>query len=167
MKNNLLFEFTVSEKDNTVHVKREFAANLESVWKAWTNADILDKWWAPKPYRAETKQLDFREGGIWLYVMISPEDEKHWSKAEYKKIEDKKMFSWEDAFCDEDGKENPEMPGSSWTNIFTEHDGITTVDITINHEKPEDREAMLKMGFKEGFTMGLNNLEELLPTLGK
>jgi uncharacterized protein YndB with AHSA1/START domain len=57
-------------------VTREFDANSDLVWKAWTTAELLDQWWAPKPYRAETKSLDFREGGVWLYAMVSPENEK-------------------------------------------------------------------------------------------
>ncbi len=50
-------------------VVREFDAPLEQVWKAWTDKDILDKWWAPKPWKAKTKSMDFREGGAWLYSM--------------------------------------------------------------------------------------------------
>ncbi|MFN5417545.1 MAG: SRPBCC domain-containing protein, partial [Flavobacteriia bacterium] len=64
---NLAFDFTINKENNTVMVKREFAANLELVWEAWTNPEILDLWWAPKPYKTETKSMDFREGGRWLY----------------------------------------------------------------------------------------------------
>ncbi len=49
-------------------VVREFDAPLEEVWKAWTDSNILDKWWAPKPWKAKTKTMDFREGGLWLTV---------------------------------------------------------------------------------------------------
>ena len=51
-------------------VVREFDAPLEEVWKAWTEKDLLDQWWAPKPWKAKTKTMDFREGGIWLYSMV-------------------------------------------------------------------------------------------------
>ena len=162
MKNNLLFSFTVNEDNNTVNVQREFPADLETVWDAWTKAGILDQWWAPKPWRAQTKQFDFREGGTWLYAMIGPENEKHWAKAIFEKIKDKRFISWADAFCDEDGNENTEMPGSFWTIIFSEESGNAMVDVTIQHESSADMEGQLNMGFKEGFTMGLNNLEEML-----
>jgi uncharacterized protein YndB with AHSA1/START domain len=99
---------------------------------------------------------------MWLYAMIGPENEKHWSKAEYEKIKEKRILSWADAFCDEDGVENPEMPNSFWTIIFSEENGNTMVDITIQHESSADMEGQLNMGFQEGFTMGLNNLEEML-----
>ena len=83
LNSNLQFDFIVNKENNTVNVKREFAADLELVWEAWTNPKILDQWWAPKPYRTETKSMDFREGGMWLYAMISPQDEKHWCKNDY------------------------------------------------------------------------------------
>ena len=85
MNSNLQFDFTVNKENNTVNVIREFAADLELVWEAWTNPEILDLWWAPKPYRTETKSMDFREGGMWLYAMISPENVKHWCKNDYQK----------------------------------------------------------------------------------
>lgn len=162
MKTNLVFDFTVNEDNSTVDVTREFPADLQTVWDAWTKAGLLDQWWAPKPWRAQTKRFDFEEGGIWLYAMIGPENEKHWSKAEFGKITDKRFLSWKDAFCDEDGNENTTMPGSFWTIIFIEQNGNTMVVITIQHATPADLDAILKMGFKEGFTMGLDNLEELL-----
>lgn len=167
MKSALLFDFTVNRENNTIVVKREFKANLEQVWDAWTKPEILDQWWAPKPYRTETKSLDFRVGGRWLYAMISPENETHWCKADYKAIEVKKLLSWLDAFCDENGNENTGKPRSFWTNIFSESNDITTVHITLQHDSLADIEAMINMGFKEGFTMALQNLDELLLTQNK
>lgn len=112
MKNILLFDFNINKENNTINLKREFAANLELVWDAWTRQELLDQWWAPKPYRTETKSLDFTEGGIQLYAMISPKDEKLWCKADYKLIKVNKILSWLDAFCDEFGNENSEKPPS-------------------------------------------------------
>ena len=91
MKSNLLFDFTVNKENKTIHIKREFDASIELVWKAWTKAELLDQWWAPKPYHIETKSLDIRVGGMWLYAMVSPENEKMWCKADYKAIESRKL----------------------------------------------------------------------------
>lgn len=49
MNTPLLFDFSVNKENKTIHVTREFAANRELVWKAWTTAELLDQWWAPKP----------------------------------------------------------------------------------------------------------------------
>lgn len=165
MKTALLFDFTVDKETRTVNVQREFDAPLDLVWDAWTTAEILDQWWAPKPYQNKTKSMDFSEGGQWLYCMVSPEDQVHWCKKDYLKIDPKRNYVGLDAFCDEQGNENSSMPRSEWNNSFSETDGITTVNIVITHEKLEHLEMVIQMGFKEGFTMGLNQLEEVLQEL--
>ncbi len=162
MRSDLKFDFTVNKENNTVNVKREFAANLELVWQAWTDPEILDQWWAPKPYRTETKSMDFREGGMWLYAMISPQDEKHWCKNDYHKIEHQKQFSGLDAFCDENGIVNTNMPRTLWTNTFSENEETTTVNIVAKYETLADLEKIIAMGFKEGFTMALGNLDQYI-----
>jgi len=167
MNSNLLFNFTVNKDDNSIHVQREFAAELDLVWDAWTKPELLDQWWAPKPYRTETKTMDFREGGYWLYAMISPEDVKHWCKADYKKIDVKKSFTGLDAFCDEQGKVNTEFPRSLWNNVFTAGADTTTVNITVKYNSLADLEKIISMGFKEGFTMALGNLDQYLEAQAK
>jgi Uncharacterized conserved protein len=162
MKPALLFDFSINKANKSIHIKREFAANLELVWKAWTTAELLDQWWAPKPWRAETKSMDFREGGYWLYAMVGPDDEKHWSKLHYISIVKEKHFSAKDGFCDENGTMNPELPQNKWENNFSTKEGMTRVDITLTFDTLTDLKKIIEMGFKEGFTMSLQNLDELL-----
>jgi len=73
MQKALLFNFLVDKENKKITVERSFNAPLDLVWSAWTEAEILDLWWAPKPYRTETKKMDFREGCRWHYCMVSPE----------------------------------------------------------------------------------------------
>lgn len=162
MNSLLQFDFIVNKETNTVNVTREFAANLELVWEAWTNPEILDQWWAPKPYRNQTKSMDFREGGMWLYAMISPENEIHWCKNDYHKIIHQSMFSGLDAFCNENGTVNTEMPRTVWTNVFTEKENTTLVNITARYDQLSDLEKVIEMGFQQGFTMALENLDQYL-----
>jgi uncharacterized protein YndB with AHSA1/START domain len=161
MKTNLLMNFTVDKQQNSIRVEREFAAPLEPVWRAWTEKDILDLWWAPKPWKARTKSMDFREGGTWLYAMVGPEGEEHWARADYKSITPMQAFSGDDAFCNPEGV-NHDMPESHWNVRFSETDGSTVVNIEMTFDKPEHLEANLKMGFKEGLTAAMENLDGLL-----
>ncbi|RYY11339.1 MAG: SRPBCC domain-containing protein, partial [Chitinophagaceae bacterium] len=78
MKNDLLFDFIVDKSTNTVFVNREFASELDSVWQAFTVKEILDQWWAPKPWQSRTKRMDFKVGGRRFYAMVGPEGEEHW-----------------------------------------------------------------------------------------
>lgn len=79
-----IFSKDVANKKLTV--VREFDAPLEKVWKAWTESELLDQWWAPKPWKAITQSMDFREGGKWLYYMLGPDGSRHYCRADYKTI---------------------------------------------------------------------------------
>ena len=160
MNNNLLFDFTVDKAAKTVFVTKEFAAELSLVWDAFTKAEILDQWWAPKPYMSKTKSMDFKVGGRRFYAMVSPEGQENWQIQTYTSISPKTNFKYFSAFADKD--ENPSLPGSDWDLNFSEQNGITKVSISIKNDSLERMEKMIEMGFKEGFTMTLNYLGDLL-----
>jgi uncharacterized glyoxalase superfamily protein PhnB/uncharacterized protein YndB with AHSA1/START domain len=162
MNNTILFNFTIDKENNQIKVERSFNAPLDMVWAAWTQADILDQWWGPKPWRAETKYMDFREGGYWLYAMVSPQNEKHWSRADYLTITPNKYFAAIDGFCDEDGNHNTSLPRNKWENNFIDNGEQTQVNILLTFNSLTDLETIIQMGFKEGFTAGLENLDQYI-----
>ncbi len=163
--NNLHFDFTVDKSTQTVFITKEFDAELPLVWDAFTKQELLDQWWAPKPFASKTKAMDFKVGGRRFYAMVSPEGHEMWAIQQYTSITPKTNFKYLNAFADKD--ENPQLPGSDWDLTFTEQDGITTVSITIYNDSLERMEKLIEMGFKEGFTMTLNELDNLLPTFNK
>ena len=160
--NDLQFDFTVDKSTNSVLVTREFKAELPLVWDAFTKQEILDQWWAPKPWTSKTKFMNFKEGGRRFYAMVSPEGLESWQIQDYTSISPKTNFKYLSVFADKD--ETPHLPGSNWDLNFTEQNGITKVSITIHNESLKRMEKMIEMGFKEGFTMTLNELENLLST---
>jgi uncharacterized protein YndB with AHSA1/START domain len=143
-------------------IVREFDAPLEQVWQAWTDSKLLDEWWAPKPWKAETKTMEFKEGGMWLYAMVGPDGEKHWSKVNYQTIVPHQSIISEDGFCDENGNPAQDMPSMNWKNEFSETATGTKVEMEITFANEADLQKILDMGFEEGFQSGLNNLDELL-----
>jgi uncharacterized protein YndB with AHSA1/START domain len=163
MKNELQFDFTVDKTTKTVTMSREFAADLSLVWDAYTKPEILDQWWAPKPWSSKTKFMNFEVGGRRFYAMVSPEGDEKWSIQKYTSITSKTNFKLYNAFADKD--ENPELPGSEWDMSFVEQNGKTKVTISIYNESLERMEKMIEMGFKEGTMMTMKNLDELLATL--
>ena len=163
--NNLQFDFTVDKATKTVLVIREFAAPLSLVWDAFTKQEILDQWWAPKPYMSKTKFMNFEVGGKRFYAMVSPEGQERWAIQKYTSITPRTNFKYFNAFADKD--ENPELPGSEWDYTFSEQKGTTKVHVSIYNESLERMEKQIEMGFKEGYTVTLNYLEELLATLSK
>ena len=161
--NDLQFDFVVDKSTRSVVVIREFNAELPLVWDAFTKQEILDQWWAPKPYESRTKVMDFRVGGRRFYAMISPEGHEMWHLQQYTSITPKTNFKFLSVFADKD--ETPHLPGSHWNVRFSEENDKTKVSISIYNESLERMEKMIEMGFKEGFTMTLNELAILLSTL--
>src|SRR5690242_17466465 len=112
MNNTLLFDFTVNKATKTVSVVKEFDAELPLVWDAFTKPEILDQWWAPKPFISKTKVMDFEVGGRRFYAMVSPDGQERWSVQKYVSITPKTNFKMFNAFSDE--HENLQLPGSDW-----------------------------------------------------
>ncbi|HEY4064419.1 MAG TPA: SRPBCC domain-containing protein [Puia sp.] len=165
MNNNLLFDFTVDKTTNTVFVNKEFAAGLTLVWDAFTKQEILDQWWAPKPWKSRTKSMDFTVGGRRFYAMVSPEGQEHWSIEKYTSISPTTNFKLTSAFADNNENINDGMPASNWDLNFSERNETTTVSIIIKLKTLAALEQYIQMGFKEGLTMTLNELEKLLQKL--
>jgi uncharacterized protein YndB with AHSA1/START domain len=153
-------EFIVDKPTKTVTITAEFDADRDLVWDAYTKAELLDQWWAPKPWSSRTKVMDFREGGRRFYAMVSPEGAEKWSVQKYTSITPKTNFKLFNAFADEN--ENPELPGSDWDLSFDEQGGRTTVTISVYNESLERMENLIALGFKEGITMTLGQLQDLL-----
>jgi len=165
MNKDLQLDFIVDKEAQTVSITREFAAPLSLVWDAYTKPEILDQWWAPKPWSSKTKIMNFEVGGRRFYAMVSPEGMERWAIQKYTSISPKTNFKIFNVFADEN--ENPELPGSEWDLNFSEQNGFTTVSVTIYNESLARMEKMIEMGFKEGSALQLKNLEELLVSLAK
>jgi len=158
-------DFVVDKATKTVTITKEFAADQSLVWDAYTKAELLDQWWAPKPFSSRTKEMNFEEGGKRFYAMVSPEGEERWVLQQYKTITPKTNFTLFNAFADAD--ETPQLPGSDWDFNFSEQDGKTKVHVSIYNESLERLERMIEFGFAEGTKAQLQNLEELLAKLSQ
>jgi uncharacterized protein YndB with AHSA1/START domain len=162
---SLLFDFTVDKSAKKVFIEREFDAAPALVWDAFTVQEILDQWWAPKPWSSKTRHMNFEVGGRRFYAMVSPEGQERWSLQRYTSISPKTNFKMHNTFADEN--ETPELPGSEWDFTFSEYNGRTKVSIVIYNESLTRMEKMLEFGFREGSALQMKNLDELLATLSK
>ncbi len=150
----------------SILVSRELNAPLAEVWRAYTEPKLLDQWWSPAPWRAETKTMDFRPGGHWLYAMVSPENQRHWARMDYIAIIRHRHFELSDSFCDEHGAVNSALPVSRGQMTFTATATGTRVEFKMIYPTEEALQKIVEMGFAEGITMCLDQLEKLLHTTG-
>ena len=149
---------------NKLTVTRAFDAPLALVWSAWTEAELLDQWWAPKPWQSKTKSMAFREGGTRLYAMVGPEGEEHWGITTYTSIHQPTSFSGEDAFCDSDGLINADFPVATFLNQFEANGNETIVTIETAYDSEEQLQQVIAMGMKEGLSLAFEHLDEVLST---
>lgn len=162
MKRTNRTQVTKDHKENSILVSRDFDASVEKVWQAHTNNEILDQWWGPSPWKAETKTMNFTAGGYWLYAMVSPENQKQWGRMNYLAIDKYKNIEIEDAFCDENGKLNSELPISKGQIVFTKTNNGTRVEFKMIYPTGTDLEKITEMGFEQGITICQDQLENLL-----
>ena len=155
-------EITKDLANKKLHITRIFDAPRNMVWKAWTEPEWLDRWWAPLPYQTKTKSMDFKEGGFWLYYMLSPEGDKHWCRLDYLTIFKNDYYTSKDAFCDETGIANTDVPVMHWKNSFLAQKEQTKVVVVITFHQEEDIAKIIEMGFSEEFTSAHGNLDDLL-----
>lgn len=167
MKNTLQFDFLVDKEKNTLTIKKEFAGNRKLVWDCHTKRELLDQWFAPKPFTTKTKYMDFSEGGHWHYAMIDPNGPEYWARLDYVKIKPIESYRAMDAFCDDSGKINTELPRAPWDVTFKDLGENCLVQTVVTYDSLAALETVINMGMKEGLTSTLERLDELLLKLNK
>ena len=148
-------------KEKSILVSREFNTPLANVWRAFTESELLDQWWAPAPWRAETKSMNFSVGGFWLYAMVSPKNQKHWGRMNYVAINLHKTIDIEDFFSDENGNTNNQLPNSKGQNVFTATTNGTRVEFKMTYPTEADLQKIIEMGFEQGITACFEQLQEM------
>ncbi len=165
MKNTLQFDFIADKQKNTITIKREFAAKRQLVWDCHTKSELLNKWFAPKPFTTKTKSMEFKEGAHWIYSMIDPDGKEYWGRTEYVKINPIDYYQTKDAFADENGNINADLPTARWDVTFADVNSHTVVETIVTYHSLQELETVLNMGMKEGLMSTLEKLDELLVTL--
>lgn len=165
MTARLRFDFIVDRQRNRITIKREFAARRQLVWDCYTKSELLDRWFAPKPFTTRTRSMDFREGGHWHFAMIDPDGKEYWSRQDYVTIRPIEHYTARDGFSDETGEVNPELPQSDLEVSFVDISDHSLVHTEVTYESLENLETVLRMGMEEGLTSTLERLDELLSNL--
>lgn len=143
-------------------IRRSFDAPKALVWDCYTKADLLDQWFAPEPLTARTKSMEFREGGYWHFAMIDPDGTEYWARFDYEAINPTDSYRARDAFSDETGAVNHDMPVSVWEVTFQETAPRTVVQIVATYESAEAMQSVRDMGMEAGMKSVFERLERLL-----
>lgn len=150
--------------DRELVLARIIDAPREKVFRCWTDATLLPRWFAPLPWTTSSAKLDVRAGGSSIVVMRSPEGVDYPNPGLYLEVVPNEKLVFTDAFTEAwQPSSKPFMVG-----ILTFEDaggGKTKYTATVRHWSVEDRDAHEKMGFHEGWGQTTEQLEALAKTL--
>src|SRR5262245_3856944 len=138
MKTTLQFDFIVDKEKNTITVKQEFAAGRQLVWDCHTKSELLDRWFAPKPLTTKTNSMNFSAGGHWHYAMVDPDGKEYWGRTDYTKISPIDGYIALDAFSNESGEVDPNLPRATWAVTFSDQGEHTLVQTVVTYKSLAD-----------------------------
>lgn len=78
-------------------------APAAAVWRAWTDPEMVMRWWGPEHFTAPVAKIDFRVGGKFLFAMRDPDGNEYWSTGTYREIVPMERIVYTDSFSDADG----------------------------------------------------------------
>jgi uncharacterized protein YndB with AHSA1/START domain len=127
-----------------------------SAYRAWTDPELMKKWFAPAPWTTPTVQVDVRPGGSSFIVMRSPEGQEFPNRGVYLEVVKNEKLVFTDAFVK--AWEPSEKPFMTAILTFEDHNGGTKYTARVRHWSVADREAHEKMGFHEGWGLCTDQL---------
>jgi uncharacterized protein YndB with AHSA1/START domain len=162
-------KFTYRAEGRTLTLERVFDAPRDLVFSMWIDGEKLKEWWIPGPgWTLPFSDMDFTVGGKWHYMMKGPDDGsdyanmESWGVMTYIEIDPPSKIVYEDAFTDESGTPNTQMPSSRTTLRFIEEEGKTHVVSTTDWEDAKELEQVLQMGMIEGVKATFDHLDVVL-----
>lgn len=147
--------------DREIRITRTFAAPRRLVFEACTKPEHFRRWWGPRNTSITHFEMDFRVGGKWRFVLQGPDGSEHPFCGEYRVIDPPEQFAQTFVYDVPFIRDHPAVE----TATFDEHDGHTTLTITILHGSKEARDGHLQSGMESGMNESHERLEELLATL--
>ena len=150
-------------------LERILEVPVEMVWKCYTTAKYLEKWFCPIPWKTTDYEIDLRPGGTFKFVMISPEGQEFPNLGCYLEVTKNEKLVWTNALVSDYRPALKPLYGADFfmtAKILLESQGKNTkYTAIINHKNEEDRNKHEKMGFHDGWSKTLDQLTTLSKTI--
>jgi uncharacterized protein YndB with AHSA1/START domain len=142
----------------------------ELVWRAWTQPELIKKWFTPAPWKTIACKIDLRPGGAFETTMQSPEGQEFPNIGCILEVVEGQRFVWTSAMVG--GYRpvvKPENPASGLLFtakiILEAHPQGTRYRAIAMHSVESDKKMHEEMGFEQGWGAALNQLVELCKKL--
>lgn len=150
---------TDAQNDRELVLTRLIDAPREHVFRAWTDPELIVKWFAPKPWSTARATVDLRPGGESVVVMCDPEGNEFPNTGVYLEVVPNEKLVFTDAFTG--GWQPTAKPFFTAVLTFEDEGGKTRYTARARHWTVADRESHEKMGFHEGWGVCAAQLEEV------
>jgi uncharacterized protein YndB with AHSA1/START domain len=148
--------------DEQILITREFAAPKHLVYRAWTTAELVERWWSGQRGHVTSAEIDLRVGGTWRYVMVANEGFEVGFHGEYRELVPNERIVSTEVF---EGMPDAEAHAALTTLTLTEVNGRTTLTILVQHTSTEDRDAHINSGMEGGMQEAMDRLEQVAISL--
>lgn len=152
--------------------ERKIDAPVELVWKAYTDAKHLRRWFAPRPYEITECELDLKPGGIFRIRMVGPDgfDTGHGLPGCVLEVIDGEKLAWTSALGpgyrpNEAGEGCDSFPMTAVVTFEDAGNGKTSYRAVALHRNEADRKTHEEMGFHDGWGTVAGQLEEFAQSL--
>jgi uncharacterized protein YndB with AHSA1/START domain len=146
-------------EDTQILITREFDAPARLVYRAWTEPELVRRWWSGDRGEVTSAEIDLRVGGMWRFVMTANARFEVAFHGEYQEIVPAERIVSTEVF-----EGMPDAAALS-TMTFTEVGGRTTMRILVQHSSQENRDAHINSGMEDGMQGSLDHLEEVARSL--
>jgi len=143
--------------ERTMILQRVIRAPKKLVWAAWMNPETLPKWWGPDGFSCQTKRIDLRTGGDWVFDMIGPDGTVFPNHHRYAEVRAEDRIGYALLWG-----ENGPKHADAWAS-FDEADGATTVTLGMVFSTAAEFQTARGFGAAE---LGLQTLGKLARFVG-
>jgi uncharacterized protein YndB with AHSA1/START domain len=149
---------TIYSEGTELVFERTFDAPRALVWKAFTDPDLIPRWWGPHGTTTTVVDMDVRPGGAWRYISSASDRDDVVFYGEYLEVTPPESFRWTFMF----DVEGVGPMGGPETHRFTEIDGRTTITSIGHYDSVASIDASLATGMIAGAIETWDRLDALL-----
>jgi uncharacterized protein YndB with AHSA1/START domain len=152
-------------EDTQILIVREFNAPKHLVYRAYTEPDLIKRWWSGERGAVTIAEVDLRVGGTWRYVMTANEGFEVAFHGTFREIAPNEKLVTTEVF---EGApvENEDEDAAVNFVTFTEKDGRTTLTTLVECHTQEVRDIIIESGMEGGMQEAMDRLEQVAISLG-